>query len=473
MELNDYAPCVVRVLKGKPDANGNAETAGTGILVSPNQILTCAHVVASAVAAPTISAEEIERAEKPPEIDVWVEISALDAKIQRKNLPSRIASKEAWVPVQSQGAQLALEDLALLTLNDGVLVACPPLNWAAKRQFTVPVQFYGFGEETAGWVKGQYLGPNRDWHQIDCDRTKLWKGYSGAGVVDTQNQQLAGMLVAARAGKPEVYMVHAELLIAFAAPLLSGYNTARPRELSLITVLSRLLDRNTQVEKIIPYSKEHSLNCWVVECRGEDLPEFLAHKLKAWETLETRGLRVNLDEVNAVSVAMSPTKCFRPAVEEYVGPIEKWLQRNRSTNVIYVSESNGIDIASQVEAIKRELNRLHKEFGGGLGRLVVLVPFFADRYGWMKGRLARRRLAKLQDDFCLIGPPLERLNESHLGSFVEHLPGKSRHDFEARFDFESINEELIKSCLGTNKEAHYREIRGAFEGVLKNRLRPH
>lgn len=167
---------------------------GAGILVMPGVVLTCAHVVASAVG------QEQGRPGAVPTGAVLVDVPGCPGGA----VGEAGVVPDAWFPGPLAGG--AGGDLAVLHTAwappDGAAVArSGPCGEPDRRE----VQVYGFpaGVPEGLWSRARLVGrggPHRDWIQLEgigAAGARISRGFSGAGVWDPVARQIVGMITAA------------------------------------------------------------------------------------------------------------------------------------------------------------------------------------------------------------------------------------------------------------------------------------
>ena len=198
----DFGPAV-RVL----DANGT--TVGVGVLVGPREILTCAHVVNSALGRD-------RRAQDHPAGEVLVEFAVGDG-------PPLRARVQRWLPPPRTGA--AGDDIAGLVVTSSEL---PPGVTPTRLAANLPargrmVDVFGYpgnpprphGAWVAATVRGQVGG-----HHLQLDSTpdsalRIQPGFSGSPVYDRSTGRVVGLVAAAplaASGERDSYAITADRL---------------------------------------------------------------------------------------------------------------------------------------------------------------------------------------------------------------------------------------------------------------------
>ncbi|MGR4878326.1 trypsin-like peptidase domain-containing protein [Streptomyces sp. LARHCF249] len=184
MEPGSAAPSdasVARILS----AGGRPE--GAGFRAGQREVITCAHVVATALGLPPDTQE-------PPGGRLWIDFPLAE---RGARVPARVG---AWTPVRPDGSG----DIAVLEL-----LADPPAKAPVARlvedaagpdrrvrAFGFP-QSYDDGAWSVGWLRG---ATGAGWLQYDTDPAsehRVEQGFSGAPVWDVAEGGVVGMVVAA------------------------------------------------------------------------------------------------------------------------------------------------------------------------------------------------------------------------------------------------------------------------------------
>src|SRR4028119_2419161 len=180
--------------------SNSGKVIGAGFLVSQKHILTCAHVVASALSiAPTTS--------EMPTAEVSLDFPRIAAGVRHT------AKVVFWRPVHPNPTTLEEfeEDIAALELGNPPPDAAQPVRLVTSEDlWGHPFRVFGFpeGQSNGVWASGALRGGIASgWVQLeDVKETgyRLEKGFSGAPVWDEELQGVAGMAVAAEMNRPAV-----------------------------------------------------------------------------------------------------------------------------------------------------------------------------------------------------------------------------------------------------------------------------
>ena len=175
-------------------ANGTRyQPVGAGFLVSPQHILTCAHVVNDACELPLDAADT-------PSVPICLDMPLMPGSQLTHG------SVIVWYPIRPTSAPDVPEDIAVLQLLPATVLpdrARPaPMHMLGNdAYFGRDVRMCGFpaGLDDGDWVEGHCLGSTaRGWVQIKFapgrQRT-VAPGFSGTAVWDQQSQAVIGMIV--------------------------------------------------------------------------------------------------------------------------------------------------------------------------------------------------------------------------------------------------------------------------------------
>ncbi|MFE0464367.1 trypsin-like peptidase domain-containing protein [Kitasatospora sp. NPDC058965] len=204
---------VVRIL-GHHDGAATAGTSwkpvGVGFLVTPELVVTCAHVVSAAL--------RLQGADRPPaqavlDVDLPLLPSALPPDGAGSPLTARV---EHWVPPEPSGAG----DVAVLRLGAPVPGARPVPLVRSKDLWGHSARVFGFpdGRDAGVWHEAVLRdGQANGWVQADRSGNsyRVSPGFSGSPVWDDALAGVVGMMVRAEAGEPPAsYLIPVERLVA-------------------------------------------------------------------------------------------------------------------------------------------------------------------------------------------------------------------------------------------------------------------
>jgi hypothetical protein len=198
--LNAFKTGIIRI------SHANGVVVGAGFLVSPNYVLTCAHLVAQAL---TIS---------PSTPDVPTGLIDLDFPLiaPGKKIQARV---EFWQPVNPA---VAGEDIAGLKLEGKCPPGVQPVRLVtADDVWQHSVRVFGFpsGHNHGVWATGVLRGElGNGWIQMEAVTVTGYRvepGFSGAPVWDETLSGVVGMAVAAerqREGVKAAFMIPTKVL---------------------------------------------------------------------------------------------------------------------------------------------------------------------------------------------------------------------------------------------------------------------
>ncbi|MDH6133589.1 energy-coupling factor transporter ATP-binding protein EcfA2 [Kitasatospora sp. MAA4] len=182
-------------------------SVGVGFLVTEDLVLTCAHVVSTALGLPG--------GETPPEGAQLTLDAALLAVPGQEPVPGR-ASVRVWGP-----AQPASVDLAVLAL-DAPLPGTRPIRLiktGPQETWDHQARVFGFPQGRPGgvWHRGVLRAQQADqWVQLDLSGQghRVSAGFSGTAVWDKELGGVVGLMAVAEAGNPPVsYLIPTKVLI--------------------------------------------------------------------------------------------------------------------------------------------------------------------------------------------------------------------------------------------------------------------
>lgn len=458
--MHDLSVCIVSVLK---TVDGNTTSVGMGFLLSNTQMMTCTHVIMSALGVKDATALE--------QASVSIELGVCTAS-------KRVVNAQVLVvhPLSNTDGNHELEDICLLEFSENVDFSCSEGMFSVYKPQT-KVQMFGFGEadlrqkdqgalNRGRWVDGQCKGPNRDWEQINTSEREILRGYSGGPVFNQNRSKILGMLVARDAGENIAHMIPASLLSKEVPAMLIEVAP-------IIQVLSRVLDRKEQSTVLQSASANSICHCFVMECTNGDAAELFAHKIKAIDHMQKSGLRnMTKEAIEPIHFAYSPSSgSFIEVLEEEIEEnVVSWLKRENELKVVFVSSSDGRNIIRQIERIIADINTLNIELcdQASLAQCIIIVPFYRDQFSWLGATIAKFQMRNLKKRGLVELPKLGEVSSYHLSVFIPDLPKNARKDFESKFDTTDINQDFYR-CMKENKTKKYREIKPEFEQILQNR----
>ncbi|MFD0773692.1 trypsin-like peptidase domain-containing protein [Streptomonospora algeriensis] len=158
---------------------------GGGVLITPEHVLTCAHVVENALGQP-------HGLPHPPGGSLTVEFPLL-----APNQPVECRVEDhGWFPLDGQRG-----DLAVLRVASTLPKEARPAPLRARPRLQGRVQVYGHPEngESGRWATATAVGPSGrggEWVQLDVSGSlAVVEGYSGCGVIDPDSGEVIGVAV--------------------------------------------------------------------------------------------------------------------------------------------------------------------------------------------------------------------------------------------------------------------------------------
>ena len=227
---------VVRILT----PSGTA--AGVGVLVGRDEIITCAHVVNTALMRPPGGQDR-------PEGTVLVDFPLLEGT---QPVTARIVG---WIPPPRAG--VAGDDLAGLVLGSVPAEATPARLTAEPPRAGRLVDVFGYPGEpprpSGAWVeatvRGEVGGGRLHLDGTPGSALRIQPGYSGSPLCDRESGRVTGLLVAAPragAGDRDSYAISAGRLVLARPDLfgLAGVQAGPRRELTVLHVSDPQFGRN-------------------------------------------------------------------------------------------------------------------------------------------------------------------------------------------------------------------------------------
>ena len=191
----------------------NGAVVGVGFLVSGqtrNYILTCAHVITSALSLP----EDIVEA---PNNDIYLDFPLIASGQQLK------AKVIFWLPVISNASTSEPEDIAGLQIEGQLPKEVQPIQLIrANNIWQHPFRIFGFpkGHNDGVWATGVLRdGQGKGWVQLEDSKVtgyRIEPGFSGAPIWDETLVGVVGMAVAAEKRREDIktaFMIPTDVVI--------------------------------------------------------------------------------------------------------------------------------------------------------------------------------------------------------------------------------------------------------------------
>lgn len=301
------------------------KTVGMAIIIDRSRVLTCAHVVNSALGLPQNSVPS-------PAEPVWIAFPLVTG-----SRPLR-ASVSRWYPMSDDSgtAGSAIHDLAVLTTEEEIPLAAGTAVFAEHRE-GASVKSYGFRSKTDAsqcilvhpdgeWAEGIIMGPVAH-GQVQLDGVRetgifLQPGFSGAGVFDIQQRCVVGLVVTTNRDPAE----RVARMIPYAVLRGVASASAPPEQnVCIAAIVSQYERTHRDASPDTLRAHIHSYTCWVAERYG---------------TIELRGIRQDGQQVlhldlgkvyvplEADAYVPMPSVGGRPS-----GPVAKPIELNEMLNV--------------------------------------------------------------------------------------------------------------------------------------------
>lgn len=206
MAQSSLIQALVRILVIDQDFR---QGVGAGFLVSPRHILTCAHVVAEALAIPASTPDK-------PTTPIYAECPFVTEHTLLQ------ATVVVWYPSQDVVSMGEIEDIAVLELLTPLPSAAQPIELiklSYEAFFKRSVRLCGFPAQMpeGDWIRATLQGPTRSGYvQLDNEagRRGVAPGFSGTAVWDELESKVVGMIVSINRREQDVaaYMIPVEIL---------------------------------------------------------------------------------------------------------------------------------------------------------------------------------------------------------------------------------------------------------------------
>ena len=216
---------------------GEAGVVGAGVLVLPDAVVTCAHVVAAALGTDARDGEA-------PAGSVQLDFPFVPSETA---LTGRVT---AWFPVRDDASHMS-SDIAVLALGDASPRGAQPCSlvelpdpWARKfRVFGFPAGF-----DSGQWASGLLRDSRADgWVQLeDIKQTGYFiaPGFSGTPVWDEDAEAVAGIVAVAdsRADLRAAFMIPTDVLVRAHPPLHEAVRASQTSERSDVGAVVAVLE---------------------------------------------------------------------------------------------------------------------------------------------------------------------------------------------------------------------------------------
>ena len=275
---------------------------GAGFLVSSKHILTCTHVVNSALGLPI----EFDPSYK----EVYLDFPSIPTGL----LKAKVVSTKPCILKPVNKEEFA-EDIAVLELL-GVIPSIKPIKLVELNDASdlLGHSFYTMGfpkmKPKGAWVSGKLGRATANWIQIEVDKGTSYKilhGFSGAPVFDKVLNSVVGMVVSAE-------MEQRETKVAFMIPsyILTKSNSLLERE-TLVKVLDRIILIDEVAAAIENYKKGFI----------EDTRDKLRQRINSMDTNDVFTLYLMIREIRYRKVSISQPKEYGKVLLKFVNGKDK------------------------------------------------------------------------------------------------------------------------------------------------------
>lgn len=437
----------------------------SGILVKEGtHVLTCAHVVASALGHGKVPQYQLEA---PTGSDDWV---YLDLPLNEDVREVRRAKVVGWFPVKENDAK-GLQDVALLELEDTVPDADVGLMWASwekpdysERRFFAR----GFGKPVGAFSEGkctEFAQIQGGWIELQPDKYKIYSGYSGGPVFNQDKTELIGMLVAAYddENEPRSYIIPTYRLLKQLPTLVK----VEPIGELLGATINRYQQIDHMAGKGFFAGKKDQQNqtnqCLVYQCCAGDEPQLLAQHV----LLKTYFAQNTFPPANRTSTTPIRVE-FKDISESGVSQVlaEAVMTASILSMKLVVTE---VELNTSTSRLISAINQCLKKMVRSDGYLVVMVACHTDKpKGWYRRWLWHKIK---QPEVIKLKEPLAKIEQSDLNLWWGNLPET------AKSKFKSGSKEKIpiafRGLLGKDQTKYYSQIRKDVFSIISHNLKDH
>ena len=385
MKTSPLDSAIVRILHQETQ-----EPLGTGFLVSPSHIFTCAHVVADALDIPKDFSE------------VPKKLISLDFPF----LPNHYILKAKirhWYPIKDEPSVGDTEDFVILEVTGVIPYDARPIVVRILENFTDhSVQMRGFpkGKDDGVHVNGRLQGliaTGRIEIQTDLGRGRVAGGFSGAAVWDKEVQAVVGMIVSISRydGDTLAYMIPAETLLK-AWPELNDYQRQRTPY--------QALKAFSEQEAEFFFGREHTIEEISKTLQSQSFVALIGASGSGKTSLIQAGLIPHLQETGQWFIVY-----FRPQKQPF-----KELMHSLSSFIF--PEVNGREKIKQSNALIKEIVEGDLTLSD-VARIIFENPLFA----------SKKRLLLIVDQFEELYNlnPLKELQQAFIDCLLEPLQSLS------------------------------------------------
>ena len=264
---------------------------GSGVLVDPFRVLTCAHVIAEALG--------VDGRGDAPAGAVTVDFPALSGVTRFATVLA-----DAWVPVAADGRG----DLAVLVLDESAPEDLAPARLARAGDpggRTVRTYGHPVGLDDGVWAETRLVafgGPGDEWVQMDglaVTGRRVERGFSGAGVFDETTRSVVGLVVLEDLQAPNkvAWMLPMERVVRYLRPtmaLLVGVPhqaEPEPRSPPAGVVLERRLSPSEQRDLVdrlraVPRMRERRARDFYLHAVEQQIDDHLSFERQDDEVLD-------------------------------------------------------------------------------------------------------------------------------------------------------------------------------------------
>ena len=197
--IDDYERVIARIFQEK---EGKYYPIGTGFLIAPGYVMTCAHVVLQAIGIE--DENKYSETKDQPDKDIFLDFPIIE---NCRKVPL-VAKVVEWIPYENDDGDVAV--LKLVQANDYVIKPLPLVEVKREEVETDKYSIYGFPQEEgtrsdAYKPKSNVAGGRWQLCKVgDPKDETIQPGFSGGPIWNDTQKSIVGMVATARFKKDEI-----------------------------------------------------------------------------------------------------------------------------------------------------------------------------------------------------------------------------------------------------------------------------
>ncbi|MGB0723362.1 MAG: trypsin-like serine peptidase [Gammaproteobacteria bacterium] len=450
------------------DSRGPADAprcVGSGILLDDRTVLTCAHVVGTALGIDSSLSEA-------PKGTVSLSFPMTDGAPDR--CFEAVVDPGSWFPERRRASKRRLEDMAVLRLQQPLPLSVPAPRWAAwdaDEYGRRPFEAFGYGESQGLTVEGScQRGTTRGWIQLTPDVGDVLDGHSGGPVwssrSDGSDWRFIGMLVARRTRGKAAYLIPARFMADHCADIrVDGGNATHNEDLA--EWLSMTVDRVDQCGAIVDDLKENpgKHRCYAFYGRSADLPPNLGKHVLLMPHLDASETPPQGDPMTRFHLLRDlygDGFNLEQALRKKFGDVSHWLRHNSGDYVLFCHVHRSSQVGELLSDLGAQLAALPQPAGGGRFLLLAACAYTRPWLRW----LPTKPPSAMHIDGVVSLKPLPPVCGHDLSDWVGELP----HDLERKFNTAGLREAFSKILSGQATRRYARLVTPIKKALIEHQI---